>query len=63
MHRMEHYSRDDYFPPATTSRAEESVANAADTTHNEKRKPLLLLVEDNEINLQVCRDHGSFSRL
>lgn len=38
------------FPPGTPSRASESSADANNAT---KRKPVLLLVEDNEINLKV----------
>jgi hypothetical protein len=55
MYRAEHF-REEYFPPAKPSGANESLAPAADDTNAPKRKPLLLLVEDNRINLQVYLD-------
>jgi hypothetical protein len=61
MYRMEHHSRDEYFAPTKSSRANESLAHAADDTQAKKQKPLLLLVEDNEVNLQVCRDDDYIS--
>jgi hypothetical protein len=42
------------FPPRTPSRASESLADANKAT---KRKPVLLLVEDNEINLKVSLEN------
>ena len=56
MYPMDHHSREDYFAPTATSSANEPLAQATDTAPTKERKPLLLLVEDNEINLRVCRD-------
>ena len=50
------------FPPGNPSRASESSADANKAT---KRKPVLLLVEDNEINLKVSVENEeleNFSR-
>ena len=57
---MDHHSRDDYFAPTVTSSANKPLAHATDATPTKERKPLLLLVEDNEINLRVCRDDVFF---
>ena len=46
--------REGYFPPTRADESSASVADNVDAT--EKRKPVLLLVEDNEINLRVCLD-------
>jgi hypothetical protein len=63
--------RDEYFPISASfprrnpSGARESLALAIDANKAESRKPVLLLVDDNEINLKVCLDHqelGNFSR-
>ncbi|KAL8366269.1 hypothetical protein RB595_004846 [Gaeumannomyces hyphopodioides] len=46
------HAQDEYVPPAA-SRADELPAPAVGTNHPEKRKPMLLLVDDNKINLQL----------
>jgi hypothetical protein len=43
--------RDGYFPLTTPSSADKTLDI---TTRGDNHKPLLLLVEDNEINLRVC---------
>jgi hypothetical protein len=43
-------------PPGNPSGASESSVLASDASKTTKRKPLLLLVEDNDINLKVCLD-------
>jgi hypothetical protein len=43
-------------PLGDPSRASESTVLASDASKTTKRKPLLLLVEDNDINLKVCLD-------
>jgi hypothetical protein len=53
------HSGDNYFTPVaepTTVKSSTSTrpANETKTSTEEKQKPMLLLVEDNEINLQVC---------
>ena len=59
MYRREHTFKD-YFPPAKSPMANDPVSPTTDdvgagvVVPAEKRKPLLLLVDDNEINLQVC---------
>lgn len=53
MYQRELQSRDEYFPSEKVSRKGESLAQVAVTTNIEKPKPMLLLVEDNKINLQV----------
>jgi hypothetical protein len=66
LYRGEQHLREEYFPstaaspPRTPSGASESLALAADANKAERRKPMLLLVEDNEINLKVCLDHKEF---
>jgi hypothetical protein len=45
--------RREYFPSPTPIRVAEALSPAADDAHPERQKPLLLLVEDNEINLKV----------
>lgn len=57
MYQRELQSRDEYFPSEKVSRKSESLAQVAVTTNVEGPKPLLLLVEDNEINLQVYFPH------
>jgi hypothetical protein len=49
--RMRANLRDDYFPPVTPSGADKILDTS---TRGDNRKPLLLLVEDNNINLRVC---------
>jgi hypothetical protein len=61
MYRREQHLREEYFPPTKSSRANESLAQAADKTKAEKLKPLLLLVEDKEINLQVTIPKSLFA--
>jgi hypothetical protein len=51
--RGEHPFQRAYFPPTSPTRGTEFLAPAADDAHPDKQKPLLLLVEDNEINLKV----------
>ena len=53
-HRVGHVQHD-YFPLTTLSRANEPLVPVLENAHAEKRKPRLLLVEDNRINLQVPR--------
>ncbi|RYP66490.1 hypothetical protein DL771_007750 [Monosporascus sp. 5C6A] len=52
-----HHSGDDYFAPTTPSRVDEPLRlpenGNADAEQEQKRKPLLLLVEDNGINLRL----------
>ena len=43
--------RDEYFPPTMPSGADRILDTS---TRGDNRKPLLLLVEDNEVNLRVC---------
>ena len=66
LYRGEQHLREEYFPssaaspPGDPSEASESLAFAADANKAERQKPVLLLVEDNEINLKVCLDHKEF---
>lgn len=59
LYRGEQHLREEYFPssaaspPRTPFRASESLALAADANKAERQKPVLLLVEDNEINLKL----------
>jgi hypothetical protein len=57
MHESELQSRDEYFPSEKVSRGSESLAQVAVTANVGEPKPLLLLVEDNKINLQVYFPH------
>jgi hypothetical protein len=52
--RVENFPISPGFPPRNPSRASESSADANKAT---KRKPVLLLVEDNEINLKVSLEN------
>jgi hypothetical protein len=56
-HRAGHI-QDDYFPLTTLSRSNEPLVPVPENAHARKRKPRLLLVEDNIINLQVSRSRG-----
>lgn len=59
MYRMEHQLREGYFPSMSAPKSNESSGHTTGNDDDtEKPKPLLLLVEDNEINLRVCQDYG-----
>ncbi|PGH06239.1 hypothetical protein AJ80_08208 [Polytolypa hystricis UAMH7299] len=51
--RAEHYLQGGNFPPTSPTRAGEFLAPAADDARPEKQRPLLLLVDDNNINLKL----------
>ena len=63
-HPVELHLRDEYFPIDTTfplekpATANENLALATCANKTTKRKPMLLLVEDNHINMKVCLDHA-----
>jgi hypothetical protein len=58
--QSEYFTISPGFPSGNPSGASESSVLALDTNKATKRKPLLLLVEDNDINLKVCLDHERF---
>ena len=68
-HPVELHLRGEYFPlsagfaPGNPSGANKYPALAAGANKVTKRKPVLLLVEDNEINLKVCLDHKRVLKL
>jgi hypothetical protein len=66
LHPVELHLRGEYFPigagisPGKPSEENKSLAVATRDNKATTRRPVLLLVDDNYINLKVCLDHEEF---
>jgi hypothetical protein len=57
LHPVELHLQDEYFATGTGFSPGYPAGANKSSAPEEKRKPVLLLVEDNNINMKVCLDH------